>query len=322
MSGGLATGRRGEGFTLIEVLAAILLTSIVIGVAMGFYVDVSRSTEIATERLRAARGATAVIDRIARDLQGALLVEKPGELDPLAHPWIFRARREYGEAGADQVLFTTQSHSSKSSEGHHSDFALMAYMMERSEDGDSYELLRFVDPALPDGRPEFPRASDERLMVLADGIEFFSMRFLDEEGELRDEWDSSQLVESSELPIAVEIELALRSAEETEDAYALDEDASSPYKRLVVLPVRPIRRERVAADETDDTEDEDDEDLDCITVLDCRESNPAVFAVGGVLDQACTENPELEFCRLDNTGCWREEAANFPFDVQGCEEEP
>ena len=315
---GATPGR--AGFTLIEVLAAVLLTSIVIGVAMAFYVEVSRSTTEATERLRAARGSAAVLDRVARDIQGALLVEKPGALDPLSHPWIFRAVREHGGAGADRVLFTTQSHATKSSEGHHSDFAVMAYMLERSEDGDSYELLRWIDPVLPSGQPQFPVANDERLMVLADGVESFSMRFHDGEGEVQDEWDSSLLVESSDLPIAVEIELALLSDETDTEDFAFDEEPGNVYKRMVVLPVRPIKRERpVPGDPNDD--DDDDQDPDCVTVAECTEANPEIFGFDGEADLACGQNPELPFCGLDNTACWREVAAHVPFDVQGCEDE-
>ena len=36
--------RRSDGFTLIEVLAVVFLTSIVIGMALDFYVELSRNT--------------------------------------------------------------------------------------------------------------------------------------------------------------------------------------------------------------------------------------------------------------------------------------
>ena len=37
-------GARRSGFTLIEVMAAVFLTSIVISVALAFYINLSRST--------------------------------------------------------------------------------------------------------------------------------------------------------------------------------------------------------------------------------------------------------------------------------------
>jgi hypothetical protein len=52
-------------------------------------------------------------------------------------------------------------------------------------------------------------------------------------------WDSSQLVESSELPVAVEIEVALVPHGEAADG---DELAKEPvlYARRVLLPMRPL----------------------------------------------------------------------------------
>ena len=78
-------------FTLIEMLASIFLTSIVISVAVGFYINLSRATEAATLRLRESRHAATILDRVARDLQSALLLVKPADMDPLEHPWIFLA---------------------------------------------------------------------------------------------------------------------------------------------------------------------------------------------------------------------------------------
>ena len=54
--------KRRAGFTLIEVLAVVLLTGIVIGIALDFYLDLSRASNRAAEqtaryapRRRAAR---------------------------------------------------------------------------------------------------------------------------------------------------------------------------------------------------------------------------------------------------------------------------
>ena len=54
------------GFSLLEVLAVVLLTSVVIGGALNHYVDLSRASQRAMEHTRGIRRATAVLDRIAR----------------------------------------------------------------------------------------------------------------------------------------------------------------------------------------------------------------------------------------------------------------
>jgi prepilin-type N-terminal cleavage/methylation domain-containing protein len=48
---------RRHGFTLIEVLAVLLLTSLVMGVAIDFYRDLSQASSEAVVRARTARRA-------------------------------------------------------------------------------------------------------------------------------------------------------------------------------------------------------------------------------------------------------------------------
>ena len=101
-----------SGFTLIEVLAAVLLTSIVIGVAVALYINLSNATNTAAERTREIRHAVAILDRIARDLEGAYLLEKAPEVDPLEHPWVFVAEGRHSAEGADLLKFVTRNHRS------------------------------------------------------------------------------------------------------------------------------------------------------------------------------------------------------------------
>ena len=90
-----------HGFTLIEVMGVILVTTILLAVAINFFVNLSRQATRASENTREVRRAATILDRIAADLEHAILVSKPAERDPLAHPWVFFAESRYGE-GADR----------------------------------------------------------------------------------------------------------------------------------------------------------------------------------------------------------------------------
>ena len=72
-----ALRRSVSGFTLIEVMAVIFLTALVLGVALDYYYDLSNASQRAMDRTREVRRATAILDRVARDLQSATLVTKP-----------------------------------------------------------------------------------------------------------------------------------------------------------------------------------------------------------------------------------------------------
>lgn len=229
------------GFTLIEVLAAVFLTSIVLSMAVAFYIDLTNAGRFAADTVRSQLHATAVLGRVARDLESAYLIEKPPEDDPLNHPWMFVGESHYGFEGADRLRFMTRSHRARVGEKRREGDLVMVTLMLRPDEVGTYELLRWVSPHIPHQlERDFP-SDESTAVVLADGLDYFAVRFLGDGGEWLSEWDSTQIVESSALPVAVEI--AARVAPENASVDGLDEPASEPEPpliRRVLLPVRPI----------------------------------------------------------------------------------
>jgi prepilin-type N-terminal cleavage/methylation domain-containing protein len=236
-----------DGFTLIEVLAAVFLTAVVMTVAIAFFVQLSDSTDAAERKARDGRLALAVLDRIARDLEGAYLLAKPPDVDPNLQPWIFLAESDEGDSASDRVKFASRSNRPKNPLDHGSDLAMVTYLLHPADDEAGYELLRAVTPGLPEGLDrEFPSAQDERFMLVANRIESFGMRFLDENGEWLDDWDSSLLEQSGQLPRAAEIEISFVPAgdearDEPEDFGPRDADEEDRlFVRRVNLPMQPV----------------------------------------------------------------------------------
>jgi type II secretory pathway component PulJ len=267
---------------LIEVLAAVFLTSLVLGLAIGSYVYLSDATEAAQERTRDGRHALAILDRVARDLQGAYLLAKPPELDPLFHPWIFLAESDTPSEGADRLKFVTRNHRPRNPVGHGSDLAVVSYVVEPGE-RDRFVLTRSVSPGLPEELDrEFHAGDDERAMIVADRIAWFGVRFLNDEQQWVDEWDSSLIEQSSTLPLAAEIEVALAPPiEHEEDLEQLDlpdPEQLERFARRVLLPLRPVDLEFMMtlaagaagaeAEEEDEEEGEEGEE-DCVTAQEC-----------------------------------------------------
>jgi type II secretory pathway pseudopilin PulG len=235
------------GFTLIEVLAVVFLMTMLLGVALNFYVDLSNASIRATEITRDARRAMAILDRVGRDFESARMERKPAEMDPTQHPWIFLGERRYSETGADQVMFVMRSRDAGRSDGPTAAEARVAYMLRPSEEGEGYELRRWYSPGLPEKlEDEFPSADDA--LVLADGLADFGIQFIGEDGEQTDRWDSSQLLESSELPLAVVLHVALRGEAPDDLEDPLSEAVA--YSRQVILPVRPLDMEVLLDPET------------------------------------------------------------------------
>lgn len=220
-------------FTLLEVLAVVLLTALVLGVALDFTVDLSRASTRAADGTRELRRATAVLDRVASDLQRSVLVRKPEETDPLEHPWIFLGEARGSGTGADHLKFVTRGHVPRGTAARESDLEVVAYAVRRSPD-DSLDVLRWSSPRLPDGLDrEVPDDEDRGAMLLASGLVGFGVTFIDDLGERVTTWDSSTLAQSGQLPAAAEIEVAV----------ADPNDPEAPpltVRRTVLLPLRPF----------------------------------------------------------------------------------
>jgi prepilin-type N-terminal cleavage/methylation domain-containing protein len=335
------TVRRRRGFTLIEMLAVVVLTTLVLSVAITFFIDLSRASSESVDHMRAGRRATALLDRLARDLEGTYLVKKPKATDPLEHPWLFLAESSAGGPGADRLKFMTRTASPRTSEGHESDVSVVAYAARPAADG-GIEVLRWSEPQLPKGLDR-SIAADEGAgaLVLASGIASFGVRLLDESGTWQSAWDSSQLTDSSELPIAAEIEVSMlpppsaTAAPSTAAGAASEPPAFGPFVRRVLIPIRPIDLEALlhpeetaaAAEGEDekkkdgkDSKDEDSsqqasadkkQDEKCMTVAQCLSINP------GVVQQF----PQIQGILSAIGGqCFRDFSANIPpgLNLVGC----
>jgi type II secretory pathway component PulJ len=275
--------RRRAAFTLLEVLAVVLLTAIVLGVALAFYVDLSRASVRAADGTRSLRLATAVLDRVARDFERVVLVAKPAETDPLDHPWIFLGEAGRSGTGADRLKFVTRGHVPRSKATRESDLEVVGYAVRDAEDGESIELLRSSSPQLPDGLDrEVPDDEEEGAALLADGLAGFGVTFIDELGERSSAWDSSALAQSSKLPVAVEIEVALADPDDPEAEPAT-------FQRRVLLPLRPLDLEElldptsaVGGGEAD--EEEGEEEGDGLSSEECNTGPCAGLTVCQVVD--------------------------------------
>jgi type II secretion system protein J len=286
--------KRRSGFTLIEMLAVMLLMGILVTAVVNFYLQLSRESNAAAATLRGPRRATAAMDRIARELESAILVVRPEGMDPLEHPWVFFAENTEGGAGADRLRFTTRGHRPKASSTHESDLAVVTYALREGPAGD-LELVRWSAPRLPEALDrDVPRDDDEGVQVLVGGVAEFGLRFLSEAGEWKDAWDSSSLVDSNQLPLATEIRVALSDARTDADRKAGIDDTDSPVRR-VIHPVRPLDLETLLSPDADedgeadpdededgdgipDSEqnDEDDEEGPCVTVTQCVAQHPEI----------------------------------------------
>ena len=287
------TPRALAAFTLIEMMAVMVLVLAVTGVALNGYVDLAAQSLAAADLTRDVRRATAVLDRVARDLEAARLVVKPAEMDPLEHPWVFLAEARGGSDGADRLKFVTRGQQPVGGRSAASDLAQVAWLTRTSEDG-TRELLRWSYPRLPDGLDRrFPRSDDPGVFLVAEGLEGFGVRFLDGEGQWNSRWDSSALVQSSELPEVAEISVSIASEEP-------NGTPSGPFTRRVVLPMRPLDlAERLGGQAGGASDEEEERQGNCLRVRDCIDAG-ALGLVPGLTEIVL--DPNIQDQCLRDTG--------------------
>jgi hypothetical protein len=235
---GFAAPPRRSGFSLLEVLAVVLLTSLVIGVALSHYVNLESATTRAGEKTRDVRLATAILDRLARDFESVVFVKPREGEDPFNNPYVFVAESSGSDLGADRIKFVTRGHQPRGDSGHEADLEVVAYTVQPDPEGaeGDLRLMRWSQPRLPaEGHDvRMPGDESEGARPLVEGLARFGVRFLDEAGAELSQWDAAQLTEQQELPVAVDIELALRDPE-------ADPDVEPPlYYRRVLLPVAAL----------------------------------------------------------------------------------
>lgn len=262
-----------SGFTLIEVLAVLFLTALVIGLALDFYVDLSNQSARASEVTREIRRATTLLDRIAHDLERTVLMQRPDDTDPLEHPWLFLAEPRLAENGSDRIKFMARRAAQARGNATQGDVTTVSYVLQSRDDNGAYDLYRWSSPSVPESLDrEFPAGDTPGALPLAENLSLFELRFLSEAGDWTQEWDSSQIEESNALPIAVEIKLAL-AQEALLDTDGFESPEPNAFSRQVMLPLRPLDLAALFDPDDDSDGDADDDEaqgLDpSLTVADC-----------------------------------------------------
>jgi len=148
-------------------------------------------------------------------------------------------------------------------------------MLHRDRDG-TLELLRWSSPQLPDGLDRsFPSDPADGALVLARGIEQFGVRLLGADGKWKSTWDSSEVADADQLPLAAEISLTLVEDPPPDRQRA---EPPAPYVRRVLIPLRPLDLDKMLHPDQkgDKNAKEGDSTKGGMTVAQCLALNPGL----------------------------------------------
>lgn len=194
-----------RGFTLLEILMAIALFALVIGLAYGSYNATFHIINGAGSQAEVYSKARTAMERIQEDLESFF----PGV------DMIFTGTSESaGEYRADALYFTSTAHvrlhPDEAPPGH----TLIRYQAQEDPDRGTLDLYRSERPALP-GAADADETDEDPGLLLCDQLLEVAFDYQDAEGQEVEEWgDDEETTSPASLP--EKITITLRFADERE----------------------------------------------------------------------------------------------------------
>ncbi|MCP4672506.1 MAG: prepilin-type N-terminal cleavage/methylation domain-containing protein [Desulfobacula sp.] len=222
----MAILKTSQGFTLIEIMLAILIFGIVITTVMGSFNFVFSSIDVIDENIVAHEMAKSCMNRMAADLT-AIHVTPRLKYTPSGHtgasdpdPYRFEGENEETQEGRFSTLrFTSHTHLPIGNTMPGGIAEIVYYVMDDGE-GHHYlfrsDRIFFEDPLEESGQDP----------VLCEKIKSLSFTYIDQEGEEHESWNSENDEFDYSTPKAVDIRLEIG-----------DESASFFFNTMVPLPV-------------------------------------------------------------------------------------
>jgi len=214
-----------RGFTLMEVLVAMSIFAIVMGLIFGTFEGVFSSADHVNSAGEIYEMADACIGRISQDLQSIHVLQTPRYQKPDmdSEPDIYRVTSKNESMGSktfSQMRFATLAHLPIGGDIRDGIAEIVYYVQEMEN---NVYALRRSDKLYP--YPEFePKESDP---ILCEQLLGFTVLFYDQEGREREEWQSDDDDYDYSTPGAVKITLKIGT-----------EDAPYEFGTIISLPMR------------------------------------------------------------------------------------
>jgi prepilin-type N-terminal cleavage/methylation domain-containing protein len=188
--------RNNRGFTLAELLIAIVIFSLVVSMTYAAFNTTFRVIEDASSNSKYAERARITLSRITEDLESLYIGEKV----------IFEGKENfYGEMRGDSLSFTSRAHLIFHKDAEPAGYATISYSVEESADQEGLRLFRRDLAYLPGQQDE-----EEKGFLLCDGLQEVSFTYIDDNGAEQENWDAELRKENEEkeIPRAVQVKIS------------------------------------------------------------------------------------------------------------------
>ena len=211
---------RPKGFTLVEILIAILILGIVLSTVYAAYSSTMKNVRDIEYQNNLYKMARTTMDRMIKDLSS---------LQPYADSFDLRADKQtLSNHEFYSLSFWSAAHLAFAENEGDGSPAAITYYVEEDEGGNSFSLRR-ADLA---GSKPSKEKNISGGFVVCQNVDSWRLRFYDATGRETESWDSSSYSadQKGKAPVAVKIELALVNLNNKETPYR--------FMTKVFLPVR------------------------------------------------------------------------------------
>ena len=220
-----------KGFTLLEILIAMFIFAVVLTTIFSSYTGTFRIIDETESRADIYAMARTVLIRMQEDLESIHFKEtgsSESEESSLERATFLGENKEIKGRDADTLRFLSRAHLIFDEEDENPGVAEISYYVSENEGEDSLTLYRSDRPEL-----EAPQEEGTGGLILCDGLFSVSVTYHDADGEMHENWDSSEDESKHKLPVMVSILLEFLNIRNVE----------KPYKFMTRVAL-PMARER------------------------------------------------------------------------------
>ena len=208
--------RNTQGFTLLEILIAIAIFGMVIGLAYSSYNATFTITNSAEEHTETYAKARISMERIMDDLESFYVGKE----------MFFKGKSEsFGIGNGDSLEFTSTAHIQLHPGDVSTGPVIIRYRVEEDQNSDSLLLYRSESPLLKQDTED----KDNPGLLLCDNLSQVIFSYHDKDGQEQENWgDEDDTADDASLPSLINISLRFNDNEE--------KSAGSLFQTAITLP--------------------------------------------------------------------------------------
>jgi general secretion pathway protein J len=197
-----------SGFTLLEILIAIFLSAVVLTMVFMSYTGSFRVLDETESQAEIYRMAGIAMERMLEDLESIYIPKREGnpeseENTPSLFQFVGEGREIEGRS-ADALRFISRAHLDPSGQEREPGAVEIRYYVKKSDEGDDLVLYRSDRPIFEGVSPSGDETGG---LALCERLVSVNFTYYEENGEMRESWDSAADELKGKIPSMVSVSL-------------------------------------------------------------------------------------------------------------------